>query len=182
MIFFYWMIRIFAIETFSNMILFEAILSGLWATCFMDFIARILSGRGLIYPFIIPEAMGRWFLYMFKGKFKHEDINRTPAIIHEKSWYYLSHYLIGIFLAGLYLLLIDKHQEIRAHVWLAPVYGILTVSLPWFWLLPSVGLGIMGKKSAKQNLILRTNFINHTNFGLGLFFWMLLFHNLFIPW
>ena len=44
------------------MILIEAILSGVWATLIMDFLARFLSGRGLIYPFIIPEAMGRWFL------------------------------------------------------------------------------------------------------------------------
>lgn len=162
------------------MILIEATLSGVWATLTMDFLARFLSGRGLIYPFVIPEAMGRWFLYMFKGKFRHGDINRTPAIINEKRWYYISHYLIGIILAGIYLLLTYNHQEIRDHIWLAPVYGMCTVTLAWFWLLPSIGLGVMAKKSAKRNLILRTNFINHTNFGFGLFFWMILYHRIFI--
>ncbi len=159
--------------------LIEAILSGIWATCIMDLLARFLSRRSLIYPFIIPEALGRWFVYMFKGKFRHGNINRTPAVIYERRWYYISHYLIGIILAGIYLLLTQKVQELHQHIWMAPVYGICTVSLPWFWLLPSVGFGVMANKLAGQKLILRTNFINHTNFGLGVLFWMIIFHPLF---
>ena len=161
-------------------LLIEAILSGIFATLFMDSLAKILSRRSLIYPFIIPEAMGRWFVYMCKGKFKHGDINRTPAIINERRWYYISHYLIGIILAGIYLLLTIKHLVIRDHIWMAPLYGIFTVSLAWFWLLPSIGLGLMANKSAKRNLILRTNFINHTNFGIGLTVWFILFHRFFL--
>jgi len=163
-----------------KMIFIESILSGIWATIFMDFFAKILSGRRLIYPFINPEALGRWFLYMFKGKITHKDIRKTPALKNEKKWYYLSHYLIGVFLTGIYLLLSVTIQEVSDHVWVALVYGILTVILPWFWLLPSIGLGFMAKKSAKRMLILRTNLINHTNFGIGLFLWMILFHRLFI--
>jgi hypothetical protein len=162
------------------MILLEAILSGIWATLMMDLLARFLSRRSLIYPFIIPESMGRWFAYMLKGKFKHGDINRTPAIMNERRWYFLSHYLIGIILAGLYLLSTLKLQVIGDHIWLAPLYGICTVAFAWFWLLPSIGLGIMAKKSAKRNLILKTNFINHTNFGLGLLLWLVVFHRFFI--
>lgn len=161
------------------LILIESILSGIVATLTMDLLARYLSGRGLVYPFIIPEAMGRWFIYMFKGKFRHGDINRTPAIANEKTWHFLSHYLIGIILAGIYLLLTYKQLEIRDHLWLAPVFGICTVCFPWFWLLPSIGLGVMARKSAKRNLILRTNFINHTNFGFGLCLWFIVFHRFF---
>lgn len=161
------------------MVLLEAIVSGIWATCFMDVMARILSGKGLLCPFIIPEALGRWFRYMLKGKFMHGDINRTPEIKNEYAWYYISHYLIGILLSGIYLVLAHGFGEILDRVWLAPVFGILTVSLPWFWLLPSIGLGVMARNSPKRNHILRTNLINHTNFGLGLFFWMTLFHHLF---
>jgi len=161
------------------LILIESILSGIWATLTMDLLAGYLSGRGLVYPFIIPEAMGRWFLYMFKGKFRHGDINRTPAYLNEKTWYFLSHYLIGIILAGIYLLFTYRQLAIRDHVWLAPVYGMCTVCLAWFWLLPSIGLGVMARKSAKRHLILRTNFINHTNFGFGLSVWFILFHRFF---
>ena len=161
------------------LILIESILSGIWATLTMDLLAGYLSGRGLLYPFIIPEAMGRWFLYMFKGKFRHGDINRTPAFVHERTWHFLSHYFIGIVLAGIYLLITYRQLETHDHIWLAPVYGMCTVCLPWFWLLPGIGLGVLARKSAKQHLILRTNFINHTNFGVGLSVWFLVFHRFF---
>ena len=51
------------------------ILMGIFATFFMDFLAGFLVKRKLIHPFIAPEAVGRWFLYMFRGKFVHKDIH-----------------------------------------------------------------------------------------------------------
>ena len=162
------------------MILIEAILSGIWATFFMDSMAKILTRRGLIHPFINPEAIGRWFLYMCKGKFAHEDINLTPALKNERTWSHISHNLIGIVLAGIYSLLAINHHGVGENVWMSLVYGIITVVLPWFWLLPSIGLGVMAKKSTRRNLILRTSFINHTNFGVGLSVWYLVFHRFFL--
>ena len=155
-------------------------LSGIWATFFMDSLAKILSRKRLIYPFISSEAMGRWFLYMCKGKFAHKDINRTPAMKNEYTWYYMSHYLIGIILAGILHLLASNLQVVSDNVWTTPIYGIITVTLPWFWLLPGIGLGILAKKSANRRQILVTNLINHTNFGIGLFLWMILFHRIYI--
>lgn len=159
---------------------FEAILSGIWATFFMDSLAKKLSGRCIIYPFVIPEAMGRWFLYMCKGKFTHRDINRTPSLKNEYTWYYLSHYLIGILLSGVYLIMATKIQALREHAWMTLLYGLITVTFSWFWLLPSIGLGFLARKSAKRIQILRTNLINHFNFGIGLFIWILVFQRLLI--
>jgi hypothetical protein len=160
------------------MIYLEAILSGIWATFFMDSLAKILARGGIIYPFVTREAMGRWFLYMWKGKFTHADINHTRALTNEHAWYYLSHYLIGILLAGFYLMLSPYVQVLQEQLWLIIVYGLLTVAFSWFWLLPSIGLGFMAKKSAKRSRILPTNLINHFNFGVGLFIWIFIFHRL----
>jgi hypothetical protein len=117
---------------------------------------------------------------MCKGKFAHEDINRTPALENEHTWSYISHYLIGIVLAGIFFLLAINHHGVSENAWLSLVYGIITVALPWFWLLPGIGLGVMAKKSDRRNLIIRTSFINHTNFGVGLSVWFLVFHRFFI--
>jgi mannose/fructose/N-acetylgalactosamine-specific phosphotransferase system component IIC len=162
------------------MIFLEAILSGIWATIFMDSLAKILARRGIIYPFVTQEAMGRWFLYMWKGKFTHDDIKRTRALKNEQAWYYLSHYLIGILLAGFYLILSSYVQVLQEQLWLIIVYGLLTVAFSWFWLLPGIGFGMLAKKSAKRSRILPTNLINHLNFGIGLYIWMLVFHRLFV--
>jgi hypothetical protein len=162
------------------MIIIEMILMGVFATYFMDLLAGFLLKRRCIYSFTTPVFLGRWFIYMFKGKFIHKDIRNTPPLRNEKLGYFVSHYLIGIALAGFYLFLELKIQTFQEHVWIALIYGIITVIFPWFWLLPSVGLGFMAVKSSKRKLIIRTNLINHSNFGIGLFLWMILFHRLFI--
>lgn len=162
------------------MIFLEAVLMGIFATFVMDLAARFLVRRKLIHPFIAPEAVGRWFLYMFKGTFVHKDITLTQPLKHEKIWYAISHFLIGVVLAGLYLFLEREVPIIPHNGWLALIYGMATVLLPWFWLLPSTGFGFMASKSPIKSIIHRTNFINHTTFGLGLFLWIFVFHRFFI--
>ena len=153
---------------------------GVLATYFMDIISGFLAKRRLIYPFISPEAIGRWFLYIFRGKLIHKDINNSPKLKNEKLWCLISHYLIGIALAGAYLLLESNLAVIREHIWMALLFGIATVFFPWFWLLPSIGMGFMASGSPNRLKIIRTNLINHTNFGLGLFLWIFTFHRFFL--
>jgi hypothetical protein len=162
------------------MIFIEMILMGIFATYFMDLLAGFLVKRKLIYSFIEPEAIGRWFLSMFRGKFIHKDIHKTPALNNEKLWCFLSHYLIGIVLAGIYLFLELKVQAIRDQMWMSLLFGIITVLLPWIWMLPSMGLGFMASKSPDKSRIIRTNLVNHTNFGLGLFIWVVTVHRFFL--
>ena len=162
------------------MIIIEMILMGIFATFVMDVFASFLAKRNLIHSFIEPEEIGRWFLYIFRGKFTHEDIHKTPALKNEKLWCLISHYLIGIVLAGSYLFLEFMEPTIRNQVWMSLIFGIATVFLPWCWLLPSIGLGFMASKSPNKSLIIKTNLINHTNFGLGLFIWVVAFHRFFL--
>jgi hypothetical protein len=161
------------------MIVIEMILMGIFATYFMDLIGGFLAKRKFIYSFIEPEAVGRWFLYMFRGKFIHNDIDKTPALNNEKLWSFVSHYLIGIVLAGIYLFLELKVPAIRDQMWMPLIFGTATVILPWFWLLPSIGLGFLASKSPNKLSIVKTNLVNHTNFGLGLFIWIVSFHRFF---
>jgi len=161
------------------MIVIEMILMGIFATYFMDLIGGFLVKRKFIHSFIEPEAVGRWFLYMFKGKFTHKDINKTPPLNNEKLWFVVSHYLIGIVLAGIYLFLELKEPIIRDQLWIPLVFGIATVILPWFWLLPSIGFGFLASKSPDKLSIIKTNLVNHTNFGLGLLIWIISFHRFF---
>jgi hypothetical protein len=162
------------------MIIIEMILMGTFATYIMDLIGSFLIKRKFIHSFIESEAVGRWFLYMLKGKFTHKDINKTPALNNEKLWSFVSHYLIGIFLAGIYLFLELKEPAIRYQIWMPLIFGIATVILPWFWLLPSIGLGFLASKSPNKLSIIKINLVNHTNFGLGLLIWIVSFHRFFI--
>jgi hypothetical protein len=162
------------------LVFIEAILMGVFATYFMDILSGFLAKRKLIYPFISPEAIGRWFLYIFRGKLIHKDINKTPKLKNEKLWCLISHYLIGVALAGGYLILESNLTLIREHIWMSLLFGIATVFFPWFWLLPSIGIGIMASESPNRLQIIRTNLINHTNYGLGLLLWIVTFHRFFL--
>jgi len=153
---------------------------GIFATGFMDLLSGFLAKRKLIYPFISPDAIGRWFLYIFRGKLIHKDISKAPKLKNEKLWSVISHYIIGVVLASVYLLLESNLAIIREHIWMSLLFGIATVFLPWFWLLPSIGIGFMASKSSNRLQVLRTNLINHTNFGLGLLIWIVLFQRYFV--
>jgi hypothetical protein len=159
------------------MIVIEMILMGIFATYFMDLTGGFFAKRKFIQSFIEPEAVGRWFLYMLKGKFVHKDINKTPALNNEKSWSFVSHYLIGIVLAGIYLILDFKILTTHYRIWMPVIFGIATVILPWFWMLPSMGFGLLASKSPNKLSIIKTNLVNHTNFGLGLLIWIVSFHS-----
>ena len=155
--------------------LVEMILMGVLATLFMDLLSILLGKSKIIHQLIKPEAVGRWTLYMFRGKFIHKDINETPALNNEKSVALLSHYLIGIVLAGIYLLLELKEPTIRHQLWMPLIFGLTTVLLPWLWLYPSIGLGFLASKSPRKSPYIVTSLVNHTNFGLGLVLWIALF-------
>jgi len=155
----------------------EMILMGVLATLVMDLLAIRLAKMRIIHPPIGPEAVGRWILYMFKGQFIHEDIHKTPALNNEKSVSLLFHYLIGIGLAGIYLLLEMLEPTIRRQLWMPLIFGIATVILPWFWLYPSMGLGFLASKAPQKTPYIVTSLVNHTDFGLGLVIWVALFRH-----
>ena len=148
---------------------------GVLATLFMDLLSILLGKSKIIHQLIEPQVVGRWTLYMFRGKFIHKDINKTPALNNEKSVTLLSHYLIGIVLAGIYLLLELKEPTIRHQLWMPLILGLTTVLLPWLWLYPSIGLGFLASKAPRKSPYIVTSLVNHTNFGLGLVLWIALF-------
>jgi len=153
----------------------EMILMGVLATLFMDLLSILLGKSKIIHQLIEPQVVGRWTLYMFKGKFIHKDVHKTPALNNEKSVTLLSHYVIGIVLAGIYLLLELKEPTIRHQLWMPLIFGIATVLLPWLWLYPSIGLGFLASKTPRKSPYIVTSLVNHTNFGLGLLIWIVFF-------
>ncbi|KJF42175.1 DUF2938 family protein [Draconibacterium sediminis] len=161
------------------MLIAQIILSGTFATIIMDLCASFLAKRKIIHPFITQNELGRWFLYLFKGKYFHQNITTTPPLKNEKLWCFISHYLIGIVLTGFYFGMELKFPWMKNQFWLPIFYGFVTVIFPWFWLLPSINMGFVAAKSEQRSKIIRTNITNHTVFGLGILLWMILIKPLF---
>ncbi len=159
--------------------LLEMILMGIFATFVMDLFAKFLVKSKIVRATIEPHIPGRWILYLFRGKFVHEDIRQTPALKNEKPAALISHYLIGIVLMGIYLLLELKIPAIRHQLWMPLVFGFTTVLLPWLWLYPSIGIGFLASKTKKRSDLIILSSINHFNFGIGMTIWIVVFRQIF---
>ncbi len=150
----------------------EMILMGVLATIFMGVLSIILGKSMIIRQLLRPEAIGRRTLYMFRVRFVHDNIHKTPTLNNEMSVTWLSHYLIGIGLAGVYPFLEMNEPALRHQGWMPVIVGIATVLLPWLWLYPSAGLGFLASKAPRKSPYIVASLVDYTNFELGLMIWV----------
>ena len=160
--------------------LLEMILMGIFATFFMDFLPYFLVKSKIVRATIEPQIVGRWVLYIFRGKFIHADIHKAPVLKNEKLAAQISHYLIGIVLVGIYLFLELKEPAIRDQLWVPLIFGVSTILLPWLWLYPSIGIGFLASKSPNKSDYIIFSSINHINFGIGMIIWIVAFRQFLI--
>lgn len=146
---------------------------GVGATLMIDLWSLILSRafgiRSLNYC-----LLGRWVLHMAKGKVAHASIGAAAAKRHECKAGWTAHYMIGVSLAVVFVMLAPGSW--RAHPTLIPAlaFGIATVLIPFFTLQPAFGLGIASSKTPRPNRARVKSVSTHTVFGLGLWLWAIL--------
>src|SRR5262245_22195993 len=147
---------------------------GILATVTMDVVAVIalrlgIAGRGPRRTG--PDLIGRWIGYLLQGKFRHTDILQTPPLRGELLLGLVAHYLIGIVLTlGYLVLLVVMHVTPPALT--AILYGTTTTVLPWFLMLPSQGMGWLGRDAPGDARLACVSLFNHIMFGLGIAVWM----------
>jgi Protein of unknown function (DUF2938) len=152
---------------------FVSLIVGILATVTMDVAAVIalrlgIAGRGPRRTG--PDLIGRWIGYLARGKFKHDDILRTPPLRRELPLGLLSHYAIGIVLSFAYFTLLGA-MHIAPSFLTAILYGLATTVFPWFLMFPSQGMGWLGASAPAPAHLTRTSLYNHAVFGLGLGLW-----------
>jgi len=149
----------------SSFTIIAAIEVGVLATIAMDVVAA--AGIGL-RVFRLP-AFGRWFLCFFRGTIRHANIEKSPAIRGEQGLTFPLHYLAGIALAALYLLLLDGLSLGRGSLLLAAAYGTLTSLIPFLVMLPSMGYGWFGLGPSRLDVFwLRQILAMHLSYGVGI--------------
>lgn len=143
------------------------ICSGVAATVTMDVLGIISNKIGLIAG-VKGEWVGRWYLYIAKGKFVHTDIEAVPELTAEKLAALIGHYLIGIILAVVYIFGAGWIGFSPGALFVALGYGVATCVFPWFLMFPALGFGVFGIKAPRKLKLFRTSLINHTFYGFGL--------------
>jgi hypothetical protein len=142
-----------------------AAVAGVLATWGMDVSARRIVAPALaVKP---PSNLGRWIGYMLKGRFTHEDITKAAPIPREAAIAVVAHYAIGLALGAGYALLLRVPQPRPSTLPRATAYGAATTVLPWFWMFPARGQGIMGLRDGDLR-VPAFALCTHIMYGLGL--------------
>ena len=145
----------------------QTIFIGIGATLFMDLYALILKFfniNSLDYRFV-----GRWLGHFPKGKFFHNKIMESPAIIYEVALGWITHYLIGITFAFLLVFIFGKNWIENPTFTPSLIIGIITIIGPFLLMQPAFGFGIAGSNLPDPNKARLMSLITHSIFGIGLY-------------
>jgi len=141
---------------------------GIGATMTFD-----LWGLFLKHVFKIPPSnfclVGRWILYMPEGIFRHANIGSIPQKRAECTVGWIAHYIIGIAFAIAYIAFVGIRWIEHPALISALVFGLLTVSAPFFIMQPAFGLGVAASKTPNPTKARLRSLINHIVFGFGLY-------------
>lgn len=153
--------------------LINAIVIGIGATLTTDLLALFLKRT---FKIAAPNycLVGRWLLTMPEGTFKHSNIASAPQKNAECAVGWIAHYMIGAMFAAVFLALVGNHWLQHPTPIPAILFGVVTVLAPLFIMQPAFGLGFAASKTPNPAQARLRSLMNHTSFGIGLYFFGLL--------
>jgi DUF2938 family protein len=140
---------------------------GCGATILIDLWALFLK-RALAVPSLNYCLLGRWVLHMPSGKIMHDRIAATPNKRFECPVGWMTHYMIGISFAALFIGIASPAWLEHPTVLPALVFGIVTVLVPFFTMQPALGLGIASSRAPHPAKARLKSVMTHAVFGIGL--------------
>lgn len=141
---------------------------GTGATAVMDLWALIRK-RLLGVPSFDYALVGRWFVHLARGRFRHDPIGASPPVAHERLIGWAAHYLTGIAFAAVLLAFWGLGWVCRPAIGPALVVGIGSVVAPFFLMQPGMGAGIAASRTPRPGAARLHSLVTHGIFGLGLY-------------
>jgi hypothetical protein len=143
------------------------VVAGVLGTIMMDFLNYLFAGIGLVTK-IDMGTIGRMAMGWVRGRFFYPHPDEMEQFANEKFYGYITHYLIGLGLAFLYVMGWDLLIGGPASPIWAFLYGIATTAVSWFFVYPSMGFGILGMRSPEGLRAPLSSLANHLFYGVGL--------------
>ncbi len=147
--------------------MFRIIATGIGATVIMDLWGILLKSFGV--KGLDMAHLGRWVLTIFQGKWFHVSIANSPTMEGELVTGWITHYLIGVSLCFLLVLVYGSTWLERPTLKPPLVIGLITVILPLLILQPALGGGYFASKSAHPFISILRSFSSHIIYGAGLY-------------
>ena len=132
--------------------------------------------RCLLFFFKVPPSnwavVGRWLIYFIRSKrWVQSEITKQVRIKNELYIGWAFHYFVAIIYALFYFFLYTKGL-IGFELTEGLVFGLFSVIIPWFFFMPAMGAGLLGRRTPNPTLACILALGSHGIFGsaLGLFF------------
>ena len=118
--------------------------------------------------------IGRMAAGWTRGRFRYRHPDEMEQIPNEIFYGYLAHFAIGVGLAVPFILCWDLWTGEPVSPGWAVLYGISTTAASFFFVYPSMGLGVFGWRSPEKIRAFITHLANHLFYGVGLAFGIVL--------
>jgi hypothetical protein len=141
--------------------------AGVLGTLVMDLLNHLFARTGMISK-IEVRMIGRMSAGWARGHFFYSNPEEMKPVSREKLYGIATHYAIGLALAFAYVFGWDLLVETPPSPSWALVYGIATTIASLFFVYPSMGFGICGRRSPEGIKSALSSFANHLFFGVGM--------------
>lgn len=112
--------------------------------------------------------VGRWFVLTWQRKTMYQpNIDHEPPIAKELPLGWLVHYSVSMIYAVIYWLLI--RSAILQPTWTdGLLFGAVSVVVPWFYFMPCMGKGVMGKLTPNPAKACWVSLLSHLVYGTAM--------------
>jgi hypothetical protein len=143
------------------------VVAGVLGTLAMDSLNHLFSRTGMILK-IDVKMIGRMSAGWARGRFRYRHPGDIEQVANELLYGYIAHYAIGVALAFVYVLGWDLLVGGPASPVWALVYGVATTVASYFFVFPSMGLGVCGRRSPEGIKAPLSALANHLFYGVGM--------------
>jgi hypothetical protein len=143
------------------------VVAGVFGTLVMDSLNHLFARTAMLSKIDIG-MIGRMSAGWARGRFRYRHPGEMEQVDNEMFYGYITHYTIGVGLALTYVLGWDLLVGGPASPVWALVYGIATTVASHFFVFPSMGLGVFGRRSPEGIRSTLSSLANHLFYGIGL--------------
>ena len=143
------------------------VVAGVLGTLAMDLLNLLFARTGMLLR-IEVGMIGRMAVGWARGRFRYRHPGEMEQVANELLYGYVTHYAIGVSLALPYVLGWDLLVGGPASPIWALAYGVATTVASYFFVYPSMGLGVLGRRSPEGIRAPLSSLANHLFYGAGI--------------
>ncbi|MFG1691654.1 DUF2938 family protein [Gemmatimonadota bacterium] len=143
------------------------VVAGVLGTLVMDSLNLLFARAGMLSK-IEVGMIGRMAAGWARGRFRYGNPSEMEQVANEMLYGYVTHYAIGVGLAVPYVLGWDLLIGGPASPVWALAYGVATTVASYFFVFPSMGLGVCGRRSPEGLRAPFSALANHLFYGVGI--------------